>query len=219
MNSAQLIQVFHGMAASIEEHKDHLCELDGVIGDADHGVTMSIGFTAVKNAIDELPVDTTTPTDILNTAAKRTDILNTAAKSFLNAVGASAGPLYATAFMRAAAAVKGHAVLDAPLLGAAIEAMAEGIQARGKAEAGDKTMLDAWLPAAAAANQYKSSGDIPTLLDAVAQAAQEGAEATIPLIAKKGRSAKLGERTVGHKDAGAASTALLLQALAKEANG
>jgi len=209
MNSAQLIQVFHGMAASIEEHKDHLCELDGVIGDADHGVTMSIGFTAVKNAIDELPVDTTTPTDILNTAAK----------SFLNAVGASAGPLYATAFMRAAAAVKGHAVLDAPLLGAAIEAMAEGIQARGKAEAGDKTMLDAWLPAAAAANQYKSSGDIPTLLDAVAQAAQEGAEATIPLIAKKGRSAKLGERTVGHKDAGAASTALLLQALAKEANG
>ncbi|MBX2825547.1 MAG: dihydroxyacetone kinase subunit L [Gammaproteobacteria bacterium] len=195
------------MADTIETHKDHLCELDGVIGDADHGITMSIGFTAVREAVGELPPADTTPTDILNTAAK----------SFLSAVGASAGPLYATAFMRAAASVKGQSFLTVEHMATAIEAMAEGIQIRGKAEAGDKTMLDAWLPAAEAARENRSCGDMSQLLSAVAAAAHQGAEDTIPLIAKKGRSAKLGERTRGHKDAGAASTALLLQALADTA--
>ncbi len=209
MNAEQLVGLFRAMADTIEEHKDHLCELDGAIGDADHGVTMSIGFKAVRATHEALDTNTAVPTDVFNSAAK----------SFLNAVGASAGPLYATAFMRAGAALKGHNTLDTSLLGSAIEAMAESMQFRGKAEAGDKTMLDAWLPAAATAASLKDSANNPAeLMLAVAQAANEGALATINMQAKKGRSAKLGERSVGHQDAGAASTALLLAAIADHLN-
>ncbi len=198
-----LISIFNAMGDAIEREKDHLCVLDGVIGDADHGITMSIGFVAVGKALNEVDASTATPSEVLNTAAK----------TFLNAVGASAGPLYATALMRAGAAVKGQLTLDTAALGKAIEAMADGIQARGKAEAGDKTMLDAWLPAAAAARQYKDTESIPDMMDAVNNAAKAGALATIDMVAKRGRSAKLGERTMGHQDAGAASTAILLNAM------
>lgn len=203
LTSAALVDMFQAMADTIEQHKALLCELDGVIGDADHGVTMSIGFTAVQKALSETDTDTATPTDVFNTAAK----------SFLSAVGASAGPLYATAFMRAGAAVKGKQELDVNDFSQAIQAMAEGIQTRGKAEAGDKTMLDAWLPAAASARQAAASSNLGELMREVSTAANTGADATVPMQAKKGRSAKLGERTIGHKDAGAASTALLLTAI------
>lgn len=199
-----LITIFKAMGDAIESEKEQLCILDGVIGDADHGITMSIGFTAIGKALNEVEPDSTTPTEIFNTVAK----------TFLNAVGASAGPLYATAFMRAGASVKGDAVLDTAALGRTIEAMAEGIKSRGKAEPGDKTMLDAWLPAAEAARNFKNSESMVDMLNAIEKAATAGALSTIDMLAKKGRSAKLGERTIGHQDAGAASTAILISAMA-----
>lgn len=204
ISTKTLIDIFHAMGDAIEREKEHLCVLDGVIGDADHGVTMSIGFTAVRKALNDIDSESTPPSQIFNTVAK----------TFLNAVGASAGPLYATAFMRAGAAVKDKPALDAETLSCAIEAMAQGIQSRGKAEAGDKTMLDAWLPAASAAKRTKDSGSIVDMMNAIESAAQTGALSTIDMLAKKGRSAKLGERTIGHQDAGAASTAILLSAMA-----
>jgi dihydroxyacetone kinase-like protein len=197
------------MAAAIEADKDRLCALDGVIGDGDHGITMSIGFTAVTEALNGLDPE-----------ADPTLIFNTAAKAFLGAVGASAGPLYATAFMRAGAAVKGHKQLDDDDMMAIIVAMAHGVRDRGKAERGEKTMLDAWLPAAEAAESARVR-NIPLVsaLAEVARAAAIGAEATKDLVATKGRSARLGERSRGHIDAGAASTALLLRALAEQVAG
>ncbi|MFK7862285.1 MAG: dihydroxyacetone kinase subunit DhaL [Granulosicoccus sp.] len=198
-----LIAMFNAMGDAIESKKEHLCVLDGVIGDADHGITMSIGFTAIKKALDEIDATTASPTEVFNTSAK----------TFLNAVGASAGPLYATAFMRAGAAVKAETSLGIAAMARAIEAMADGIQARGKAEAGDKTMLDAWLPAAAAARQNTEADSMLDMMNTVNDAAKTGALSTIDMLAKKGRSAKLGERSIGHQDAGAASTAILISAM------
>lgn len=148
ISSQDLVAMFIAVADAVEADKDRLSELDGVIGDADHGVSLGIGFSAVKDAVAGL-----------DASAEPVTVFNTAAKSFLNAVGASSGPLYATAFMRAGAAVKGKAELDRDAMVAVIAAMAKGIQDRGKAERGDKTMVDAWLPAA----------------EAIAEAAQNGA--------------------------------------------
>ena len=190
---------------TMRAHRDRLCELDGVIGDADHGVTMATGFRAVRAAVDDLEPD-----------AEPTAVLNAAAKAFLDAVGASAGPLYATAFVRGAASAKGKDALDAAGTAALVRAMSDGVAARGKAELGDKTMHDAWHPAAEAAERA-ANGDgasVADVLRAAAAAADEGARATVGLRARKGRSAKLGERSVGHMDAGAASASLLLHALA-----
>jgi dihydroxyacetone kinase-like protein len=200
-----LIALINAMGAAIIANKDRLCALDGVIGDGDHGVTMEIGFSAVAEALAALPPD-----------ADPTAVFNAAAKSFLNAVGASAGPLYATAFMRAGAAVKGKAALDRDAMVAALIAMATGVQDRGKAVPGEKTMVDAWAPAAAAATAARDAGqDLAACLEAAARAAANGAEATSAMVATKGRSARLGERSLGHVDAGAASTALMLEALAR----
>lgn len=206
MDAQTVIDVFNSMSAAIEIEKDRLCELDGAIGDADHGVTMALGFNAVRNSIATLDVASASPTDVFNNAAK----------AFLNAVGASAGPLYATAFMRAGASVKGKVSLDKSDIAAAIVAMAEGIKARGKAEVGDKTMLDAWVPAAAAAQTevHNENVSVKQMLQRIADAAEQGAQTTVDLQAKKGRAAKLGERSIGHMDAGAASTAILLGAMA-----
>lgn len=204
ITTQSLIAIFNAMGDVMEREKEQLCVLDGVIGDADHGITMSIGFTAIGKALNNIDPDSSTPTEVFNTAAK----------TFLNAVGASAGPLYATAFMRAGASVKGDAVLDITALSRAIEAMADGIKSRGKAEPGDKTMLDAWLPAAAVAREFKDSKSMVDMMNAIESAAQTGALSTIDMLAKKGRSAKLGQRTIGHQDAGAASTAMLISAMA-----
>lgn len=206
MNAQSLIDMFSAMADAIEIEKDRLCELDGVIGDADHGITMSLGFTAIRSALAQIDSATATPTEIFNTAAS----------SFLNAVGASAGPLYATAFMHAGASVKGRTELDKQSLADAIIAMADGIQFRGKAERGDKTMLDAWLPAADTARVTADDASVPIaeMMQKIAAAAVAGSKESIDMLAKKGRSAKLGERSIGHMDAGAASTAVLLTAMA-----
>lgn len=204
ISTQDLVAMFIAVADAIDASKDHLSELDGVIGDADHGVSLGIGFSAVKEAVSQV-----------DPSAAPVTVFNTAAKSFLNAVGASSGPLYATAFMRAGAAVKGKAELDRDDMVAIIAAMAKGIQDRGKAERGDKTMVDAWLPAAEAIAEAAQGGaGVGACLDAAARAAQEGAEATKAMLASKGRAARLGDRSLGHMDPGAASTALIVRTIA-----
>ncbi|MER8507878.1 dihydroxyacetone kinase subunit DhaL [Mesorhizobium sp. M0894] len=206
IDSAGLKRMFDAIAVAIDADKDRLCRLDGVIGDADHGIAMALGFGAVRDALAQLDLAATGPTALLNTAAK----------SFLNAVGASSGPLYATAFMRAAAAVKGRAILEDADVIAMLRAMAQGIQDRGKAELGEKTMVDAWLPAAQAAGAAQEAGK--TLLESLETAlaaAERGAEATKDMIAAKGRSSRLGERSLGHMDPGAASAVTIINAMWK----
>ena len=203
ISSKDLIRTFVAVADAIEADRDRLCELDGVIGDADHGVTMTIGFSAVTTALKGLHAATVDPTTVFNTVAK----------SFLNAVGASSGPLYATAFMRAGSIVKGLPTLDRDAMVAVVAAMARGIQDRGKAERGDKTMLDAWLPAAEAA--VAGNKDLKACLGEALIAASIGAEATKTMVASKGRASRLGARALGHMDPVAASAVTILKAFAE----
>lgn len=203
IDSARLVAMVGAIADRMEAEKDRLCALDGVIGDADHGIAMALGFGAARDA-----------TAALDPATDPTTVLNTTAKAFLNAVGASSGPLYATAFMRAAAIVKGKPALEDADIAPMLAAMAKGIQDRGKAELGEKTMLDAWLPAAEAATGWAGEGATRTaILDAAVAAAQAGAEATKDMIAGKGRSSRLGERARGHMDPGAASAVVIIEAM------
>ncbi|MFK0689713.1 dihydroxyacetone kinase subunit DhaL [Mesorhizobium sp. IMUNJ 23033] len=204
IDTARLKHMFDAIAVAIEADKDRLCQLDGVIGDADHGIAMALGFGAVRDALEPLDVGAIEPTALLNTAAK----------SFLNAVGASSGPLYATALMRAAAAVKGRAALEDADVIALLQAMAQGIKDRGKAEIGEKTMIDAWQPAAEAAAAAHAAGkSLAESLDAALAAAERGAEVTKDMIASKGRSSRLGERSLGHIDPGAASAVTVIGAM------
>lgn len=191
------------IAASMAANRDELCRLDGLIGDADHGIAMELGFAAARDAAAAL-----------DAGAEPTVILNSAAKAFLSAVGASCGPLYATAMLRAGAAVKGKATLDDADVVALVQAMAAGIRDRGKTETGQKTMLDAWAPAAAAASAAQAAGQVlSACLDAAAVAARDGAEATRAMVATKGRAERLGERAIGHVDPGAASAVIVIEAM------
>lgn len=186
--------LFQALATRMASERDALCALDGLIGDADHGIAMEQGMQAAALAVPNL--------------ATLQDQFNAAAKAFLNAVGASSGPLYATAFMRAAKAAGPRAAMprgDTPML---IIAIAEGIAHRGKAEPGQKTMIDAWHPAAEAA---KSGANWPEIL----AAAQAGAKATAQMQASLGRAARLGARSLGHKDPGAVSAGMIIEEFAK----
>ncbi len=197
--------MFRNVAAAIDARKDWLSELDGVIGDGDHGITMALGWTAIGRALDQVNSD-----DDIEAICKRM------AKAFLDSVGASSGPLYATALLRAGESARGRAGLDAAALVAFIEAAAAGIRERGKAEPGDKTMVDAWVPAAeAAARALREGGSVVACLKAAARGAEEGMNGTAKIAARKGRSSKLGERSLGHMDPGAASTFVMLSAMAK----
>ena len=194
-------------AAVVAEHKNELMELDRQIGDGDHGENMNRGFTAVVaklDALDEPP-------------AQVGDLLKLVATTLMSTVGGAAGPLYGTAYLRAAK-VSGLEELDAGAVVAVLEAGLEGIVARGKATTGEKTMVDAWTPAAKAAQAAAADGASPdAVLEAAALAAEAGAVATDPMIATKGRASYLGERSAGHRDPGAASTALILRAAAATA--
>ncbi len=189
-------------AAVVTEHRSELIELDRQIGDGDHGENMHRGFTATVAKLDALEAE----------PAHVGDVLKLVATTLMSTVGGAAGPLYGTAYLRAAK-VTGLATLDPHAVVAMLEAALEGIVARGKATTGEKTMVDAWSPAVAAAVEAAGAGADPVaVLEAAARAAASGAEATIPLVATKGRASYLGERSAGHADPGATSTALLLRA-------
>ncbi|MDR6970871.1 dihydroxyacetone kinase subunit DhaL [Leifsonia shinshuensis] len=191
-------------ADSIGEHKQELNTLDREIGDGDHGENMDRGLRASVAALEKLPDDATP-----NAA------LRSVAMTLISTVGGASGPLYGTAFLKAAEPLGDAATVDGAALVAALAAARDGIVSRGKAEPGDKTMIDAWTPAVDAARAAQESGaSAPDILTEAADAAEEGAVATEPLVARKGRASYLGERSAGHRDPGAQSTALLLRAAA-----
>ncbi|PJI94451.1 dihydroxyacetone kinase subunit DhaL [Luteimicrobium subarcticum] len=192
----------HETAQSIADHRDELTELDRQIGDGDHGENMVRGFRAVVAKLDALEEPPATVGEVLKLVAT----------TLMSTVGGAAGPLYGTAYLRASK-VADVTELDGKGVVAVLEAALEGVQARGKATAGEKTMVDALVPAVeAAVAAADSGGDAAQVFAAAAQAAQQGAEATVPLVATKGRASYLGERSAGHEDPGAASTALVLAA-------
>ncbi len=199
--------LFRSMLAAAGEaviaERDRLCALDGAIGDGDHGITMQIGWNAVLGELAKAEESETVSATCIGVS-----------QAFLDAVGASSGPLYACGFEAAGKAVADRRNLDAKAVVAWLAAMAEGIRRRGGAELGDKTMLDAWLPAAEAASRsLEGGGDISDCLKAASLAATSGAEKTTGLQSRRGRSKKLGARSVGHIDPGAVSAALFVAAL------
>ena len=192
-------------AVDIAEQRDYLGDLDRAIGDGDHGENMDRGFKAAVEALGQAQ------------PASVAEVLKTVAKTLMSTVGGAAGPLYGTAFLRASKAA-GDGDLDGAGVAAVIAGALDGIQARGKATTGEKTMVDAWTPALDAARAAAESGaDAVATLQAAATAAEAGAAATEPLRATKGRASYLGERSIGHLDPGAVSTSLILRAAARAA--
>jgi dihydroxyacetone kinase-like protein len=202
VSTPDVIRFIEQYAAVIAEQKVALTELDSAIGDADHGINMDRGF---KAAVARLPeVTDGTPAQVLKAVAQ----------ALISKVGGAAGPLYGTAFLRASTALGDRPELDAEAVVTALEAALEGLRARGKAEVGDKTMIDAWAPAVEAARRAVEGGeDLPAVLDAAEAAARQGMTDTIPLVARKGRASYLGERSAGHQDPGATSSHLLFATL------
>ena len=203
INVNDFIKILSDICTTIEREKDYLSELDRAIGDGDHGVTMSIGWTAVKEKLNSID-----PNDGFQ------KICTQIASSFLSAVGASAGPLYATALMRGGMAVKDKEVLDVVSFSIFLDAAANGIKDRGKAEIGDKTMLDVWMPAAAEMKkQANSDSNLIDAFKATVNRAENAMNETKNLISKKGRSSKLGDRSIGHIDPGAASSFVIINSI------
>jgi dihydroxyacetone kinase-like protein len=203
-------------ASRIHDEAKALTALDQAIGDGDHGINMDRGFTAIVAQLDAGRPDGEEDHAIAGA------VLRAAGRTLISTVGGAAGPLYGTAFMRAGGVVAGGDG-DRPVgevLVAALEAAIGGIEGLGKATTGEKTMLDALVPAAAAGRAAVDGGlDTGAVASAMADAAAAGAEATIPMLATKGRASYLGERSIGHQDPGATSSALLLRALADTAAG
>lgn len=192
-------------AVDIAEQRDYLVDLDRAIGDGDHGENMDRGFKAAVEALGQAQ------------PASVAEVLKTVAKTLMSTVGGAAGPLYGTAFLRASKAA-GDGDLDGAGVAAVIAGALDGIQARGKATTGEKTMVDAWTPALEAARAAAESGSDPAaVLEAAATAAEAGAAATEPMQATKGRASYLGERSIGHLDPGAVSTSLILRAAVRAA--
>ena len=187
----------------LAENKTYLTELDSAIGDADHGINMDRGFGAV-----EAKLPSVVNSDIAS-------ILKTVGMTLISTVGGAGGPLYGTFFMRAGAAVAGKTELSAADFLAALDAGLAGVQQRGKATTGEKTMIDALTPARDAMRTAVENGSsLGEALHATATAAEQGMKATIPMLATKGRASYLGERSIGHQDPGATSSYLMLKCAA-----
>lgn len=188
----------------VQDQRAHLTKLDSAIGDADHGANMARGMAAVRELLDDRDDDDTVA-----------DLFKQAGMALVSKVGGASGPLYGTFLLRFGTQAGDTTSLDGHALADALDAALEGVVARGKAEAGDKTMVDALEPSVRALRDALSDGDgLADALAAAATAAEEGRDATEPLRAKKGRASYLGERSEGHVDPGAASSALLVRALA-----
>ena len=203
---AQLVAWLSAFRDAVHEHRDHLTDLDAAIGDADHGTNLTRGMDAVMEALgaDESALPDTTA-----------DLLKTVGMRLVSSVGGASGPLYGTFFLRAATTAGPVDSVDAETVVAMVRAGVEGLTARGKAELGDKTMVDALSPAVEALDSAVAGGEpLAAAMRAAAGAAAAGRDATTPLQARKGRASYLGERSIGHTDPGAASATLLLEAFA-----
>jgi dihydroxyacetone kinase-like protein len=204
----QIVHWLEHTAAVLEQNKDYLTELDSAIGDADHGINMSRGF---KKVLEKLPA--VAGTDIGN-------ILKTTGMALVSSVGGASGPLYGTFFLRSGAALRAKEELNNDELLKLFQSGVEGIVQRGRPQAGDKTMFDAWSPALASMQQaLADDNDTLDALHSAVAAAEQGMRDTIPLIAKKGRASYLGERSIGHQDPGATSSYLILKSLLETLEG
>ena len=202
MTNEDILRWLERIADVLHENAAYLTRLDSAIGDADHGINMDRGFTAVRAKF---------PTMATMDIATQ---LKTVGTTLVSTVGGASGPLYGTAFLRAGVAVAGKQHLGPADFVALLEAFLGGIVARGKAQPGEKTMVDALTPALAAAKEALNEGlPLKELSSRATQAAEEGMKATVPLLATKGRASYLGERSVGHQDPGATSSWLILRSL------
>ncbi|PJG82575.1 dihydroxyacetone kinase subunit DhaL [Caviibacterium pharyngocola] len=197
----QILQWFENCHLVLTEQRDYLTQLDTDIGDGDHGLNMQRGFSKV---IEKLP--TVEDKDIGT-------ILKTVGMTLLSQVGGASGPLYGTFFIKGAQSAAGKENLSAAELYQCIKSGVEGIVSRGKAEIGDKTMCDVWLPLLQDLADADEQTAISDLLESAVKKSQEYLAATIPLVARKGRASYLAERSAGHQDPGATSTCYILQAL------
>ena len=194
-------------AEEVASQRDLLTQLDAAIGDADHGANLDRGLTAVVAALDSLD-----KTESLTPGA----VLKTTGMTLVSTVGGASGPLYGTLCLRMAASCGENESLDALQFAAALRAGLEGVVARGRAQAGDKTMYDALAPACDALDSALAEGlGLGDALSRASAAADDGRDATVPMLARKGRASYLGERSVGHQDPGATSTALLVATAAR----
>ena len=191
-------------AASMSEHREELVQLDTAIGDGDHGTNMDRGMRKALESLNS------------KEQADAGDVLKTVAMALVSSVGGAAGPLYGTLLLQMGSALAGKQDVDLAGYAAAWRKGVDGVQARGKAEPGDKTMVDALLPAVAALEQ---ASDLDSGLQAAAGAAEQGMRDTIPLIARKGRASYLGERSRDHQDPGATSSYYLCQTAAEALAG
>jgi dihydroxyacetone kinase-like protein len=201
------LDVVREMAAAMEEQRRYLTKLDSEIGDGDHGNNMHRGFQAALESLDG--ADPSSPAEVLKTVSM----------ALVSKVGGAAGPLYGTAFLRASTALQEKDEVSAEDAAEALEAALGGIKQRGKAEVGDKTIVDALAPAVEAAKGAAADGSPAEVFRAAADAAEEGVESTVPLTARKGRASYLGARAQGHQDPGATSTYYLLDAAARSLEG
>lgn len=201
-DSKKVIEILKQIGEQIQMEKDFLTELDNVIGDGDHGINMARGFKEVEKKLADL-----SGKDIGS-------ILKAVGMSLVSTVGGASGPLYGTAFMKAGAAVGEKNEMDGNDFIAALEAAIGGIEMRGKAHEGEKTMLDALIPALNAIKKsYEENNDFKAALTSGVDAAEKGVEYTKTIIATKGRASYLGERSLGHQDPGATSSCLMLKVI------
>jgi phosphoenolpyruvate---glycerone phosphotransferase subunit DhaL len=192
----------------VEEHASALTKLDAAIGDGDHGTNMARGFRAVVQRVDGL------------TDKDFNSLFKAVAMALIGKVGGASGPLYGSFYIGMGKQLGSGDEASDQELAAALRSGYDSVVTRGKAQVGDKTMLDAWDPALRALDEALEGGaELGAALDRAAEAAQDGVKATIPMIARKGRASYLGERSKDHQDPGATSTQLIVQALADVVNG
>ena len=201
MDAGTLQRWLEAAAASLHEQRDYLTQLDAAIGDADHGANMDRGLKAVLVALEQ------------DQPATPPALFNKVGMTLVSTVGGASGPLYGTLFLRFGGAIGDEEPVSPARFAAALRAGLDGVVARGKAEPGDKTMYDALAPALDALDAALSDGEgWDVALQRASEAAESGREATIEMLARKGRASYLGERSIGHQDPGATSAALLVAA-------
>jgi dihydroxyacetone kinase-like protein len=204
MNAEDMQRWLERIADILHENASYLTQLDSAIGDADHGTNMDRGFQAVKAKLPSFAN--------MDMASQ----MKTVGTTLVSTVGGASGPLYGTAFLRAASAIQGKETLDGADVVALLAAFLGGIVTRGKAHVGEKTMLDALTPAVEAARKAQDEGrSLAEITSRATEAAEEGMKATIPMLATKGRASYLAERSIGHQDPGATSSWLILRCLSE----
>jgi len=204
MTNEDILRWLERTADVLHENRSYLTDLDSAIGDADHGINMDRGFSAIRAKFPSM-----VGMDIASQ-------LKTVGMTLVSTVGGASGPLYGTAYLRAAATATGKQELTPADVVAMLEAFLGGIITRGKARIGEKTMIDALSPALASARRALEQGaSLTEITTQATAAAEEGMKATIPMLATKGRASYLGERSIGHQDPGATSSWLILRCLAE----